>query len=186
MPRLGKSAAAMLLLGGLARERDSRRKTPFPAPSRRRAKRCCSPCTPRARKYTNARRAPTASRSWTFREPIATLLDDGKTVGRHYAGPNWEDNDGSAVGRQGRRQRSRHRGERYSLVEARGGFPPRQRRSHDGDDRAADQYERRQAGRRLRPARRVSRVRPTPRTMCSSARGETAHALHGDRALLEP
>ena len=34
---------------------------------------------------------------WTFREPIATLLADGKTVGRHYAGPNWEHSDGSAV-----------------------------------------------------------------------------------------
>jgi hypothetical protein len=35
--------------------------------------------------------------TWAFREPIATLLQDGKTVGRHYAGPNWEHNDGSAV-----------------------------------------------------------------------------------------
>jgi Protein of unknown function (DUF3455) len=34
---------------------------------------------------------------WVFREPIATLLADGKTVGRHYAGPNWEHSDGSAV-----------------------------------------------------------------------------------------
>ena len=35
--------------------------------------------------------------TWAFREPIATLLADGKTVGRHYAGPNWEHSDGSAV-----------------------------------------------------------------------------------------
>jgi hypothetical protein len=35
--------------------------------------------------------------SWIFREPIATLLQDGKTVGRHTAGPNWEHIDGSAV-----------------------------------------------------------------------------------------
>jgi hypothetical protein len=35
--------------------------------------------------------------SWAFREPIATLLLDDKTVGRHYAGPNWEHSDGSAV-----------------------------------------------------------------------------------------
>jgi hypothetical protein len=35
--------------------------------------------------------------AWAFREPIATLLVDGKTVGRHYAGPNWEASDGSAV-----------------------------------------------------------------------------------------
>lgn len=34
---------------------------------------------------------------WQFREPIATLLIDGKTVGRHYAGPTWELGDGSAV-----------------------------------------------------------------------------------------
>jgi hypothetical protein len=35
--------------------------------------------------------------AWAFREPIATLLVDGKTVGRHYSGPNWEHSDGSAV-----------------------------------------------------------------------------------------
>jgi len=34
---------------------------------------------------------------WAFREPIATLILDGRTVGRHYAGPNWEYADGSAV-----------------------------------------------------------------------------------------
>ena len=35
--------------------------------------------------------------AWAFREPIATLMADGKTVGRHSAGPNWEHSDGSAV-----------------------------------------------------------------------------------------
>ena len=35
--------------------------------------------------------------AWQFREPIATLLLDGRTVGRHYAGPSWEHMDGSAV-----------------------------------------------------------------------------------------
>jgi Protein of unknown function (DUF3455) len=34
---------------------------------------------------------------WSFREPVATLMQDGKTVGRHYAGPNWELSDSSAV-----------------------------------------------------------------------------------------
>jgi hypothetical protein len=34
---------------------------------------------------------------WQFREPIATLLVDGKTVGRHFAGPGWELADGSVV-----------------------------------------------------------------------------------------
>ncbi len=34
---------------------------------------------------------------WQFREPVATLLVDGRTVGRHYAGPSWELTDGSVV-----------------------------------------------------------------------------------------
>ena len=34
---------------------------------------------------------------WQAREPIATLLLDGKTAGRHYAGPIWELADGSSV-----------------------------------------------------------------------------------------
>jgi hypothetical protein len=42
------------------------------------------------------------SQSWcqahlAVREPIATLIVDGKTVGRHYAGSNWELTDGSAI-----------------------------------------------------------------------------------------
>ncbi len=40
---------------------------------------------------------PDGKMVWSFREPIATLMADGKTVGRHYAGPNWESVDGSAV-----------------------------------------------------------------------------------------
>jgi len=35
--------------------------------------------------------------TWAFREPIATLMLEAKTVGRHYAGPTWEHADGSAV-----------------------------------------------------------------------------------------
>lgn len=34
---------------------------------------------------------------WTFREPIASLMVDGKTVGHHYAGPHWALADGSIV-----------------------------------------------------------------------------------------
>ena len=40
---------------------------------------------------------PTGKLVWQFREPVATLLIAGKTVGRHYAGPTWEMSDGSAV-----------------------------------------------------------------------------------------
>ena len=36
--------------------------------------------------------------AWSFREPIAALIDDnGKTIGRHFAGPSWELDDGGAV-----------------------------------------------------------------------------------------
>jgi hypothetical protein len=35
--------------------------------------------------------------AWQFREPIATLLEGGRTVGRHYAGPRWELADGTAT-----------------------------------------------------------------------------------------
>ena len=34
---------------------------------------------------------------WTFREPVATLIADGKVAGHHSAGPTWELADGSAV-----------------------------------------------------------------------------------------
>jgi hypothetical protein len=35
--------------------------------------------------------------NWTFREPVASLLEEGKTVGRHFVGPTWEFVDGSLV-----------------------------------------------------------------------------------------
>ena len=35
--------------------------------------------------------------TWQFREPIAALIRDGKSIGRHYAGPSWELTDGSVV-----------------------------------------------------------------------------------------
>jgi Protein of unknown function (DUF3455) len=35
---------------------------------------------------------------WTFRAPEADLFDAaGKRIGKHYAGPTWESNDGSKV-----------------------------------------------------------------------------------------
>jgi hypothetical protein len=37
--------------------------------------------------------------AWQFREPIASLFRDGKTVGRHYAGPTWEIDLGPIVGK---------------------------------------------------------------------------------------
>jgi Protein of unknown function (DUF3455) len=40
---------------------------------------------------------PAGRLTWQFREPIAALMVDGKTVGRHYTGPCWELADGGAV-----------------------------------------------------------------------------------------
>ena len=38
-----------------------------------------------------------AKLGWKFREPVATLILDGKTVGRHYAGPSWALDDGGVL-----------------------------------------------------------------------------------------
>jgi len=34
---------------------------------------------------------------WKFREPLAALIADGKTVGHHYAGPIWVLDEGAAL-----------------------------------------------------------------------------------------
>jgi hypothetical protein len=42
--------------------------------------------------------APDGKFAWTFKAPEAELHDqDGQTVGKHFAGPTWKANDGSAV-----------------------------------------------------------------------------------------
>ncbi|OKO74928.1 hypothetical protein AC630_26020 [Bradyrhizobium sp. AS23.2] len=43
------------------------------------------------------RAASDGNLAWRAREPIATLIFEGSTVGRHYAGPRWEYADGSVV-----------------------------------------------------------------------------------------
>jgi hypothetical protein len=35
--------------------------------------------------------------AWTFKEPRANLIEGGRVVGRHYAGPTWELVDGSRI-----------------------------------------------------------------------------------------
>lgn len=40
---------------------------------------------------------PSGKLTWQFREPIAALYEQERTVGRHFAGPTWELADGSAV-----------------------------------------------------------------------------------------
>jgi uncharacterized protein DUF3455 len=50
-------------------------------------------CKPDPGKSASEARALT----WQFREPIAALFAAGKSIGRHYAGPNWDHVDGSGV-----------------------------------------------------------------------------------------
>jgi hypothetical protein len=50
-------------------------------------------CKPDSAKFVSG--APMLT--WQFIEPVATLFVDGKSVGRHYAGPNWDHIDGSGV-----------------------------------------------------------------------------------------
>jgi len=43
-------------------------------------------------------RKPDATYEWSFKAPEATLADGaGRRLGKHYAGPTWEANDGSTV-----------------------------------------------------------------------------------------
>src|SRR5215475_3690099 len=44
-------------------------------------------------------KSPSEARTltWQFREPVAALFVGGKSIGRHYAGPNWDLSDGSSV-----------------------------------------------------------------------------------------
>jgi hypothetical protein len=45
-----------------------------------------------------AKKDDPAQFEWVFKAPEAELFDrDGKRIGKHYAGPTWESNDGSKV-----------------------------------------------------------------------------------------
>ena len=35
--------------------------------------------------------------AWAFKEPRAELFRDGRRIGRHFAGPSWEHEDGSRI-----------------------------------------------------------------------------------------
>jgi hypothetical protein len=70
---------------------------------------------------------------WQLREPIATLFLDGRTVGRHYAGPTWQHReDGDAVFRKPKNDRFE---------------PACQRCRHTETDECAAENERRKFGR---------------------------------------
>ena len=50
-------------------------------------------CKPDSEKYPSE----PGALAWQFREPIATLIVDGKSIGWHSAGPNWNHTDGSGA-----------------------------------------------------------------------------------------
>ena len=115
--------------------------------------------------------------AWAFREPIATLLLDGKTVGRHYAGPNWEHVDGSAVvGKVGGSAPGATPNDiawlKLGVISQRGSWRPCG--CHHG---AADQHARRKARRRLRQGRRLQK-RALFGGVCVPAQGVTRRRLH--------
>ncbi|MGY4452613.1 hypothetical protein ACVWZR_007273 [Bradyrhizobium sp. i1.3.1] len=95
--------------------------------------------------------------AWAFREPVATLLAEGKTVGRHYAGPNWELADGSAVAGKAIGNAPGATARRYPLAQAGGRLPPRQRHPDASHHGPAHQHPRRQARGFLRQGRRVQK-----------------------------
>jgi hypothetical protein len=95
--RFGRSAALALLLlsGSLATARAA--ETPLPDAIAAPGETVVLTVHAEGAQVYECKAGADGKSAWAFREPIATLLADGKTVGRHYAGPNWEHSDGSAV-----------------------------------------------------------------------------------------
>src|SRR5205807_7072789 len=94
MPRIGAATAALLLLtatGARAAE------TTLPDPIQAQGETAVITLHAEGAQVYECKAGSDGKLAWAFREPIATLLENGKTVGRHYAGPNWESADGSAV-----------------------------------------------------------------------------------------
>ena len=78
--------------------------------------------------------------AWQFREPVATLLLEGKTLGRHYAGPTWELADGSVVIGKVVGRASAPSAEGHPVAQARGLRATGHRDAVRRDDRPAHQH----------------------------------------------
>jgi hypothetical protein len=96
MPFLGTAALALLLLSGSLVSAPAAEK-PLPGAIAAPGETTVLTVHAEGAQVYECKAGADGKPSWTFREPIATLLADGKTVGRHYAGPTWESSDGSAV-----------------------------------------------------------------------------------------
>ena len=95
MPRFKNAALALILLSGSLVS--ARAETPLPGAIAAPGETVVLTMHAEGAQVYECKAGPDGKPVWAFREPIATLLIDGKTVGRHYAGPNWEHSDGSAV-----------------------------------------------------------------------------------------
>ena len=95
MPFFKNTALALLLLSGLLVS--ARAETPLPDAIAAPGEAIVLTLHAEGAQVYECRSGSDGKSNWGFREPIATLLADGKTVGRHYSGPSWEHNDGSAV-----------------------------------------------------------------------------------------
>ena len=95
MPFSNKSALALLLLAGSLAT--ARAETPLPEAIAAPGEAIVLSVHAEGAQVYECKAGADGKLAWAFREPVATLLADGKTVGRHYAGPNWEHSDGSAV-----------------------------------------------------------------------------------------
>jgi uncharacterized protein DUF3455 len=95
MSLLGRAALALLLLSGLVVS--AKAQTPLPGAIAAPGEAVVLSVHAEGAQVYECKAGNDGKLAWAFREPIATLLVDGKTIGRHYAGPNWEHVDGSAV-----------------------------------------------------------------------------------------
>ena len=96
MPRFGGIAFALLLLSGSLVSAGAA-ETPLPDAIAAAGETVVLTVHAEGAQVYECKAGADGKSAWVFREPIATLLVDGKTVGRHSAGPNWEYGDGSAV-----------------------------------------------------------------------------------------
>jgi len=94
MPLVRAAALALLLAGSLVA---ARAETPLPDAIAAPGETIVLTAHAEGAQIYDCKAGADGKLAFAFREPIATLLVDGKTVGRHYAGPNWEYSDGSAV-----------------------------------------------------------------------------------------
>jgi hypothetical protein len=93
--RAKHAALAIVLLSGLAVS--AKAQTPLPAAIAAPGETVVLTAHAEGAQVYECKAGADGKLAWAFREPIASLLVDGKTIGRHYAGPTWEHVDGSAV-----------------------------------------------------------------------------------------